>query len=384
MSCQLHSAGPSIVDTHNYLELIGKPWNFSSLVLRKFLDYAGRPGFSKLSQAAVAKVLPQIFSEPKVVARANANGSIFELSLTNTEGPFTGLSSEDTAVVYFSPDGRAFSALGLSDKVVFNSGFRASRFENFAMAAWVWTVVNSRLFSKQGNEIRDLARRLGIEDQYFDVLGLPDMPVGWKEKLPEVISLMEQVSAAAKHTSYAGSIVRATRLETGRKWRLRGSSLFDSKVALGKPLDDYISECRAGGSINVQDFETEIPVYDSKWLRTGITSKFTANGDKSLVLALPGDIITPKIGVVSRGREVSVPGAVDANGIILTPKSEQEATELLAFLNSTEASDQRLELCDEGSIAKKISTTDLKRMIVLGASHDVEKTCAAIVGVPGG
>jgi hypothetical protein len=379
----LHSAGPSIVDTRNNIELVGKQWNFSSLVLGKFLDYAGRPGFSQLSQAAVAKVLPQIFSEPKVIARANANGTIFELSLTNSEGPSTGFSSEDTAVVYFSPDGRAFSALGLSNKVVFNSGFRATRFENFAMAAWVWTAVNSRLFSEQGKEMRDLASRLGIEDQYFDVLGLPDMPVGWKDKLPEVISLMEQVSAAAKHASYAGSIVRATRLETGRKWRLRGSSLFDSKVALGKPLEEYISECRSGRSIDVQDYETEIPVYDSKWLRTGKMSKFTANGDESLVLAQPGDVITPKTGVVSRGREVSAPGAVDANGIILTPKGEQEATELLAFLNSTEASDQRLELCDEGSIVKKISTANLKRMIVLGASSDVEKTCAAIVGVPG-
>ncbi len=379
----MHSAGPSIVDTHNYLELIGKPWNFSSLVLRKFLDYASRPGFSQISQAAVAKVLPQIFSEPKVIARANANGSIFELSLTNSEGPLTGFPSEDTAVVYFSHDGRAFSPLGLSDKVVFNSGFRATRFENFAMAAWVWTAVNSRLFSEQSNEIRNLASRLGIEDQYFDVLGIPDMPIGWKEKLPEVISLMEQVSAAAKHTSYAGSIVRATRLETGRKWRLRGSSLFDSKVALGKPLEDYISECRSGRSINVHDLETGIPVFDSKWLRTGIMSKFSAHGDESLVLAQPGDIITPKTGVLSRGREVPAAGAVDANGIILTPKGEQEANELLAFLNSTEASDQRLELCDEGSIVKKISTANLKRMIVLGASTDVEKTCAAFVGVPG-
>ena len=375
----MQSAGPSIVDIHNHKELIGKSWNFSTLALGKFLEYARRPGYSELTLSPVIKVLPQIFSESVISARANSNISNFELSLTNAEGPSSGFSSHDDAVVYFSPDGRAFSALGLREKVVFNSSFRASRFENFRLASWVWVAVNSRLFTHESSAIKALASRLGVEDEYFELLGLPDLPLNWNERLPEVISLMEEVSKSARHISQAGSVVRSTRLESGRKWRLRGSSLFDTKTSQGKALGDFISACRAGKSIDIDDHQTEFPVYDSKWMRTGIVSKYAAIGDGNSVLAQPGDIITPKTGTVSRARLVSAAGAVDGNGFILTPKSAQDSDEILTFLNSVEASDQRIELCEESSIVKKIESVDLQRMIVFGNTIDIEKACAAIV-----
>ncbi len=379
MSYLLQSASPSIVDIHNHKELFGKSWNFSTLALGKFLEYARRPGYSELTLSPVIKVLPEIFSESVISARANSNISNFELSLTNAEGPSSGFSSHDDAVVYFSPDGRAFSALGLREKVVFNSSFRASRFENFRLASWVWVAVNSRLFTQESSAIKALASRLGVEDEYFELLGLPDLPLNWNERLPEVISLMEGVSKSARHISQAGSVVRSTRLESGRKWRLRGSSLFETKTSQGKILGNFLSACRAGKSIDTTDLQTEFPVYDSKWLRNGIVSKYTEIGDGNAVLAQPGDIITPQTGTVSRARLVSAAGAVDANGFILTPKSAQDSDEILTFLNSVEASDQRIELCEESSIVKRIELIDLQRMIVFGNTIDLEKACAAIV-----
>jgi hypothetical protein len=375
----LQSVSPSIVDVHNYKDLFGKSWNFSYLALGKFLEYARRPGYSELTLSPVVKLLPQIFTESVISARANSNVSNFVLGLTYAEGPSTGFSSDEDVVVYFSPDGRAFSAIGLRGKVVLNSSFRAIRFEDFRVASWVWAAVNSRLFTHESSAIKALAIRLGVEDEYFDLLGLPDLPLNWSDRLPQVISLMEDVSNSARHVSHAGSIVRSTPLEAGRKWRLRGTSLFDTKTSQGKPLSDFISACRPGRSIDTDDLPTEISVYDSKWMRTGIVSKYSAIGDVNAVLAQPGDIITPKTGTISRARLVEAAGAVDANGFILTPKSAQDANEILAFLNSVEASDQRIELCEESSIVKKIESVDLQRMIVFGNTIDIEKACAAIV-----
>lgn len=282
--------------------------------------------------------------------------------------------------LFISSDFRAFFAPSHRPEVRFSANFRALEFSTEAEAIWIWVYLNSRLDSAVADSVNQLNQRWGdstAPNRKHDLYIRP-MPDQWVEKIPSALAII----SAAEETfteSINVSATRATRLSAQETWSLRPKSTSISVGTAEERLSAYIESVFVGKNLGQIDGEYGTPIFDGPWISRGAVSRFADGEFPEATYAEVGDILTPRIGETSRARVVSERGLVVGNFYVLRPNDADLSEELATFLNSDDATMQRAELCDEGSIFKTISKTNILKLVPKLGLMPVSVQCSELV-----
>lgn len=282
--------------------------------------------------------------------------------------------------LFISSDFRAFFAPSQRPEVRFSANFRAFEFPFEAEAIWVWVYLNSRLDSAVAESVNQLNQRWGdasAPNRKHDLYIRP-MPDQWIEKIPEALRIIAAVEETSTESMNV-SATRATRLSAKETWSLRPKSPSITVGTDEERLSAHIASVFVGKNLGQIDGEYGTPIYDGPWISKGVVSRFADGEFPEATYAEVGDILTPRIGETSRARVVSERGLVVGNFYVLRPNDADLSEEIATFLNSDDATMQRAELCDEGSIFKTISKTDILKLVPKLGLIPVSQQCSKLV-----
>ena len=198
------------------------------------------------------------------------------------------------------------------------------------------------------------------------------------EKIPSALAII----SAAEETfteSINVSATRATRLSAQETWSLRPKSTSITVRTAEERLSAYIESVFVGKNLGQIDGEYGTPIFDGPWISRGAVSRFADGEFPEATYAEVGDILTPRIGETSRARVVSERGLVVGNFYVLRPNNADLSEEIATYLNSDDATLQRSELCEEGSIFKAISRTNLLKIVPKLGLIPVSVQCSELV-----
>lgn len=308
---------------------------------------------------------------------SSSNALNFEQS---TSAIATYTPAQPKRTIFVSSDFRAFFASSQRPEVRFSANFMAWEFSSEAEAIWVWVYLNSRIDSAVVESIRQLSQQANHSTvgNTKSTLYIRTMPGMWSEKIPAAIRVIAEAEEAFSESTSV-SATRSVRLSAEENWSLRPKTTLMSFGATEKRLDSYLESVFIGKNLGQMQYGNDTPIFDGPWIAKGLVSRYGNGEFPGATYAEVGDILTPKIGEVSRARVAHERGLVVGNFYVLRPLDKNLSAQISTFLNSEEATLQRSELCDEGTTFKTISKVNILRFVPKLEMTSIQMKCAELV-----
>jgi hypothetical protein len=165
-----------------------------------------------------------------------------------------------------------------------------------------------------------------------------------------------------EHNSSYGSRI----LEAGSRWELRPMP-ETLKRNHGLSLGSLVKNILPGKGTK-SDLKEGLPSTGANWIRTGNISAFQDSRLEGLVLANPGDVVTPSIGLLSQARVAKESMSVANGHYLLVLNADVDAEAVVNFLNSRIANQMRKHAV-QSAIIPRISTSDLLKFSYVEAAN---------------
>jgi hypothetical protein len=262
----------------------------------------------------------------------------------------TAFRNSDEHLLFLDRRGRAYSNLGLVPSELFDGALSAFRMDSVESLLWAWAWVNSQVNSPWQDALEKVLRTQNLRTYRKIDLLVPESPKLSNRQRDELARLAQLVNSDIVSEQADSSNYRVTKLKPGSDWPLREYS----KPSDGEPkirLGSMVGSVSIGNSSKSAS-QVGLPSTGGSWLSTGKPSNFQDTKSAKKVIANPGDVITPSIGLSSVARIADQEMALATGHFALVPNSDQDAEAISDFLNSKNAQQQRLQAVQSGIIPR--------------------------------
>jgi|LauGreDrversion4_2_1035121.scaffolds.fasta_scaffold16520_5 hypothetical protein len=335
--------------------LLGQDWNPAKITSELILTEAERVGIELLANQS-ERIMPTTSIEPGALfLGADANQNSISLVRRRSEFFSLGFSHLDSSLTLMVDSrGKAYTSIGLGPETNFDGRLSVYRMQSpeAVISAWAW--LNSGTLNPWISHLRHLFDSSSIINHGERPLLVPRKPGLDQSQYALFQKLAEQVNGDIYDDDLDRSSFEVRELKHGSRWNLRESKQSEQQ---GVELNSIVKQVFAGAGLPSKD-PKGLPSSGGQWLRTGKISTYQDPHANRLVLAKPGNVVTPSIGLISQARVVEEDMVVANGHYLLLLQDGTDPQGVANFLNSRVATQQRRNLA-QGSIIPRLSKADL-------------------------
>ena len=367
-------ASDQTVAAFQHSELIASAWDLGRVSRELIMKQAESAGFRPLPDLG-KRIEAGQWIEPGhnffSSDRQSQELAFVEKSAAHSQSGFL---NDDYHLLFLDNRGRAYTNLGLDEKVVFDGALSAFRVKSKEALLWTWGWLNSQNPSPWQENLEAISHPHVIDIAgHRDVL-VPDVPKFPDHLLAELTSLALLVNSDVTIEEEERSTYRSTRLVPGSPWQLRQYERPTS-VDTNKLLGAMVSSVLVGRSPK-SEVQSGLASTGGKWLLSGKVSNFQIPESNPVVIG-PGSVVTPSIGTTSRARITDQEMALANGHYALIPNTDVNPEAISDFLNSRHAQQQRLQEVQSG-IIPRLTKRDLLNFEYV-ESKDVRSSLKVLV-----
>lgn len=360
-----------------YSELIASGWDLGRVSRELILRHAESAGFRPLPDLGKRIEAGQWIEPGRDYLSSDRQSQ--ELGFVKKSAAYSqsGFLNDDYHLLFLDNRGRAYTNLGLDEKVVFDGALSAFRVKSKEALLWTWGWLNSQNPSPWQENLEAISHPHVIDIAgHRDVL-VPDVPKFPDHLLAELTSLALLVNSDVTIEEEERSTYRSTRLVPGSPWQLRQYERPTS-VDTNKLLGAMVSSVLVGRSPK-SEVQSGLASTGGKWLLSGKVSNFQIRNSDPVVIG-PGSVVTPSIGTTSRARITDQEMALANGHYALIPSSDGDPEAISDFLNSRHAQQQRLQVVQSG-IIPRLTKKDLLHFVFFESTNVRSKLHKLVSGV---
>ena len=343
-------------------DLTGQDWDVGRISREEIFKVAHQNGFDRLS-GLTERVEPTLCLE-QGVNYFSADSNLHNLNLVRkrADSPRFGFANlNESCSLLIDSTGRAYTALGLAPHAVFDGRFSVFIMQSPEEVMWAWAWLN---FEKQNRWVDALTK--------LAATSAPSVQLDFEQLIPtrrpksdyldKLRDLAHQVNTEIWDEEEGKSSYSSRGLKPGSRWHLTEppKGLTPHK---GMNLGGLVKEILPGRTPRSEE-QGDSASTGGKWIRTGRVTAFLDSRAGKLVMASPGDVVTPSIGLISQARVVEEPMAVAQGHYLLTLNEGVDPVRVADFLNSRFANQLRRHAAQSGTIPYLAKSELLKFVFV--------------------
>jgi hypothetical protein len=363
----IYSSSDHTVSVLPASKLSGRDWNVGLIARDFLLKAANSAGFDQLSDLC-EPIAPSLCIETGTTFLSGSkSGKSMTLVRKKGDSVRSGFTNLDEAVsLLIDSSGNAYTALGLGAEAIFDGTFSAYRMKSTESVVWTWASLNYGLQTTWSAGLSELAKTsmfTGNDDRDLLVARpTQQFALEFGKFLELAYQVNTEIWDEEEHNSSYGSRI----LEAGSRWELRPMP-ETLKRNHGLSLGSLVKNILPGKGTK-SDLKEGLPSTGANWIRTGNISAFQDSRLEGLVLANPGDVVTPSIGLLSQARVAKESMSVANGHYLLVLNADVDAEAVVNFLNSRIANQMRKHAV-QSAIIPRISTSDLLKFSYVEAAN---------------
>lgn len=369
----------SISRNVNLLDPHSKSWDFSIWFDEELRDLIRRHDLEEIEFLNHLQLSPELCKKGTRIASPDSDEKNFSLVVQQAafETPVY-FANFPSRTIFLSEDDRAYFSIATEPLIVMSGTFRAYEFESEIVALWVWANINSRSHLGIQRFVEGMRRRWSPTNSVPRSSYVRRLEASIRFDAAEAAKLSSRVVGGWRESN-EGSASYESNLQTGKKWLLRRENPPNPSWQGQPTLGGMLSSIQAGKKVQGGTQRVGIPLFDATWISRNIVRRYVEFSPKNAVIAMPGDILIPRIGAKSNARVVEQFGLVTENCFLLKLKNQSMAAGVASFLNTSEATRQRSALSNEGTLWRSIDKTSISNMKPVFDDMDVAVFCEKLV-----
>jgi hypothetical protein len=355
--CVSYLSSENTVSVIQISELAGRDWNVGRIARDFLLRSAKSAGFDQLFDLS-EPIEPSLCIEPgSIFFSGHKSRKSITLVRKKGESPRSGFTNlDETVSLLIDSSGNAYTALGLGAEVIFDGNFSAFRMKSTDSAIWTWAWLNYGFQTTWSSVLSELAKTSTLPGRHDLDLLISKHPTRFASEYEKFLELAYQVNTEIWDEEEEKSSYGSRSPRVGSRWELRE---IPESLAMnhGLSLGTLVKEVLPGKGLK-SELQDGLPSTGGNWIRNGEISAFQDPLVQELVLASPGDVISPSIGFLSQARVVEETMAVASGHYLLVMNDGVTPGAVADFLNSRIANQMRKHAV-QSAINPRITKSDL-------------------------